>query len=165
MLCLIPEAEHRDFSNINGNWQLHSDYQAAGSGELDTGPLLVAHDGGRVPGTRGVTINEALITAQLAGPSACLQAEVKMQVLPTAPEPRAQDLKQVPVGHSKQFPMSLCRLKHLCPSLAWSAHRQGLRLEWGSNAGSVSFEQERVLPIAGLENTPRARDPSACCTE
>lgn len=41
-----------------------------------------------MPGTRGVTINEALITAQLAGLSARLQAEVQMQVLPMTPEHR-----------------------------------------------------------------------------
>ena len=121
MLCLGPEAEHGDFPNSGGNWQLHRDYQAASSGELESGPSLAAHDGGHVPGTRGVTINEALITAQLAGPSACLQAEVQMQVLPTTPEPRAQDLEQVPVSHSKQFPVALCwsnTFAPACPGLA-----------------------------------------------
>lgn len=108
-----------------------------------------------MPGTRGVTINKALITAQLAGPSACLQEEVQMQVLPMAPKSRAQDLEQVPGSHSKQFPMSLCWLKYLCPSLAWSAHRQGLQLEWGSvNAGSVSSEQKKGPPKGRCGNTP-----------
>lgn len=72
-----------------------------------------------MPGTRGVTINEALITAQLAGLSARLQAEVQMQVLPMTPEPRAQDLEQVLVRHSKESPMNLCWVKHICPSLVW----------------------------------------------
>ena len=71
------------------------------------GALLLAHNKGHVPGTRGVTIHEALILAQLAGLSACLQAEVQMQVLQMASEPAAWDKEQVPVGHSKQFPVSL----------------------------------------------------------
>lgn len=40
MLCLSPEAEHRDFSNMNGNLHSTVTIRQPVTGELDSGPLL-----------------------------------------------------------------------------------------------------------------------------
>lgn len=57
MLCLSPETEHKNFSNINGNWHSTVTIRQPVTGELDSKPFAIAHNGGHVPATKGVTIN------------------------------------------------------------------------------------------------------------